>query len=142
MGMLLDLALRATTKAKPLQPEAAIVSVNNLANESPLDPDVESRRQSVVELLVKKPGARYALLTEAESDPEAVILALAIRGRATCELRIPKARYDPFLLMALVDHRFGEINLAARDRWHTHREADKANADLSTNTGSPPGRPK
>ena len=34
-----------------------------------------------------------------QAEPDAVILALAIRGIGTCELRIPKAKYDGILLL-------------------------------------------
>jgi hypothetical protein len=57
----------------------------------------------MIELLAANPSVRYALVTDTEADPEAVILALAIRGRAICELRIPRNRYDPFLLLDLLD---------------------------------------
>ena len=40
---------------------------------------------------------------DTEADPEAVLLTLAIRGQATCELRIPRDRYDPFLLLDLIE---------------------------------------
>jgi hypothetical protein len=32
-----------------------------------------------------------------------VILTLAIRGKAACELRIPKSRYDAFVLLDLIE---------------------------------------
>ncbi len=74
------------------------------------DPAAEARRQRVLELLAANPSARYALVTDTEGDPEAVILVLAIRGRATCELRIPRAKYDPFLLLALIERHGGTIH--------------------------------
>jgi hypothetical protein len=60
-------------------------------------------------MLADRQAIRYAVLTDAEADPEAVILALAIRGAmadgstVTCELRIPRDRWDPFLLMQHLD---------------------------------------
>ncbi len=67
------------------------------------DRAVEARRQRVLAMLAERPEARYALLTDTTADPEAVIVALAIRGRATCELRIPREKYDPFLLLHLIE---------------------------------------
>ncbi len=67
------------------------------------DRAVEARRQRVLAMLAERPEARYALLTDTTADPEAVIVALAIRGRATCELHIPRDRYDPFLLLHLIE---------------------------------------
>ena len=64
----------------------------------------EDRRQRVLEMLADAPPeASYAYLTDDKSDPEHVILALAIRGVGTCELSIPRDRYDPFLLMEMLD---------------------------------------
>ena len=48
-----------------------------------------------------------ALETDSKIDPQVVLLTLAIRGKATCELRIPREKYEPFLLMTLID-RHGE----------------------------------
>lgn len=73
-------------------------------NTDPLsDPATEGRRQRVLEMLNRNPTALYVLVTNTEADPEAVILTLSIRGRATCELRIPKAKYDGVLLLDLIE---------------------------------------
>lgn len=63
----------------------------------------EARRQRVLAMLT---GTRkYALVVD-DPDTDPVILALAIRqtdgSAVTCELAIPAARYDPFLLLELV----------------------------------------
>ena len=63
-------------------------------------------RQRVFELLAANPNGRYALVTDTEVDREAIIVALAIRGRATYELHIPRAKYAHFLLLALIE-RYG-----------------------------------
>jgi hypothetical protein len=57
----------------------------------------------VLDLLATNPTARFALVTDTESDPEGVTLALAIRGQATCELRIPRHKYDGLLLLDLIE---------------------------------------
>ena len=67
------------------------------------DPATEARRQRVLAMLEANPTARYALVTDTQANPEAVILTLAIRGRATCEFRIPPEKYDPFLLLHLIE---------------------------------------
>ncbi len=54
-------------------------------------------------MLTDNPDKTRAFATDAETDPDNVILTVAIRGGATFEMLIPKARYDPFLLMELVD---------------------------------------
>ena len=109
MGRLLDIARQTAdertaapgTKVEAM-PNRVIPSVAEQGDALP-DPAAEARRQRVLAMLAANPGARYALVTDTEGDPEAVILALAIRGRATCELRIPRDRYDPFLLLDLLD---------------------------------------
>lgn len=74
------------------------------------DPTVEARRRRVLDMLDRNPSVRYAALTDLESDPEAAILVLAIRGRATCELRIPRKKYDPFLLLDLIERHGGTLH--------------------------------
>lgn len=71
------------------------------------DPATEQRRQRALELLAANSSARYALVTDLESDPEAAIIALAIRGKATCELRIPRDKYDGVLLLDLIERHCG-----------------------------------
>ena len=81
-----------------------VAALQEVANDAPLlDPLAEARRQRVVAMLAERPGLQYALATNTEADPEAVLVALAIRGKATCELRIPRDRYAPFLLLELLD---------------------------------------
>ena len=73
MGILLDLALRATTAGEKGKPSNAMLAgKRSRKRKSPIDPAVAFRRQSVLELLAENPSARYALLTEAEGDTEAV----------------------------------------------------------------------
>lgn len=69
------------------------------------DPAAESRRLRVLALLAEQPEVRYALTVDELADPQAVTLTLAIRGVGTCELRIPREKYDPFLLLELIERR-------------------------------------
>ena len=97
---------------KPLSvAEVAAVAVANPRDDEtdPLSPAAEARRQKVIAMLADNPGIQYAVTTDANADPEAVILALAIRGQATCELRIPRAKYDPFLLRHLIERHGGTV---------------------------------
>lgn len=69
-------------------------------------PGFEARRQRVLAMLADR-QVRYALLVDGDAEPEAVILALAIRsgaggGAVTCELRVPREKFDPYLLLDLV----------------------------------------
>ena len=74
--------------------------------EPPPDPAAEARRQNVLAMLHEDPTCHYAFITDLESDPEVAIIALAIRGKATCELHIPRSKYDSFLLLGLIE-RYG-----------------------------------
>lgn len=77
------------------------------------DPAAEARRQRMLAMLAKRPGIRYAVVTDTEADPDAVILALAIRGAmpdgstVTAELAIPRAKYDPVMLLDLIERHGG-----------------------------------
>lgn len=73
------------------------------------DSTMEARRQHVLGMLVGHPEARYAVLTDTAAEPGAVIVVLAIRGQASYELRIPRAKYDPFLFLDLIDRHAGTI---------------------------------
>ena len=65
----------------------------------------ESRRQKVTSMLSGDPTIRYAVTSDMEVDPDAVIVTVGIRGAGTCELSIPKATSDPFKLIELTDGR-------------------------------------
>lgn len=67
------------------------------------DAAAETRRQRVQAMLRDNLGIRYALVTDTESNPDAVIVALAIRGRATCELLVPREKWDGVLFLELLE---------------------------------------
>jgi hypothetical protein len=68
-----------------------------------LDPAIEARRQRVLAMLEASPGSRYAVLTDLDAAPGVVVVVLAIRGRASCELHIPRDKYDGVLLLDLIE---------------------------------------
>ena len=64
----------------------------------------ESRRQKVLQIMAEDDQPRkYYWATDDQAHPEFVFLTLAIRDVGTCELSIPKEKYDPFLLMEIID---------------------------------------
>ena len=67
----------------------------------------EIRQQRVLTMLEAAPENQRAIYTDAESDPNNVILTIAVRHIAIAEMLIPKAKYDPFLLLSLVDNAGG-----------------------------------
>ncbi len=70
----------------------------------------EARRHKVLAMLRERPTVRYAVLTDTDSDPDAVIVALAIRGRASCELLIPRAKWDGVLFLELLEGHCGTVH--------------------------------
>ncbi len=64
----------------------------------------EWRRQKVIAMLEKSPDTKRAIYTDTDSDPHNVILAIAVRAcQQTCEMLIPKATYDPWRLLELIE---------------------------------------
>ena len=60
----------------------------------------EERRQRLLQMMAEDDQPKkYYWITDIKADPDWVILALAIRDVGTCELLIPRERYDPFLLL-------------------------------------------
>lgn len=119
-----DLTPDVTPKPAPIKactPVTPVTAENDdtagKATSEPLsDPAMEARRQRVLAMLGERPDIRYALITDDRADPEAVILVLAIRGAmqdgstVTCELRIPREKYDPFLLLDLIERHGGTMH--------------------------------
>ncbi len=74
------------------------VELTELANRT--EAAKESRHGELLEMMrADDQGKKYFYLTDTDSNTRFVILAMAIRGVATFELKIPRERYDPFLLM-------------------------------------------
>jgi hypothetical protein len=97
-----------TPKPAPIKACTPVTSVT-AENYDTAGKATDARRQRVLAILAERPGIHYALITDDRADPEAVILSLAIRGAmqdgstVTYELRIPRAKYDPFLLLDLIE---------------------------------------
>lgn len=64
----------------------------------------EWRRQKVIAMLEAIPDTQRAIYADTDSDPHNVILTVAVRAcQQTCEMLIPKAKYDPRKLLELVE---------------------------------------
>ena len=74
------------------------------------DSAAEDRRQRVLAMLRELPTVRYAVVTDTGSDPDTVVVALAIRGKATCELLVPRAKWDGVLFIDLLDKHCGTVH--------------------------------
>ena len=61
------------------------------------------RRDKALATLEANPDALRVLHTDTLSDSNSVILTIAIRNRAMCEMYIPKEKFDVFQLLALIE---------------------------------------
>ena len=92
--------------ATPSVPSRQISAGSDVATDilgAPSDTVMEAWRCRVAAMLRDSPTIRYAAVTDTGSDPDAVIVALAIRGRASCELLVPRAKWDGVLFLDLLD---------------------------------------
>ena len=86
-------------QARPGEPnwhERSLERLGTLALEQ------ESRRLKVLAMLDADPTLRSAYVVDSDSDPDHVIVTIAARGWITCDISIPRAKYDPFQVMALM----------------------------------------
>lgn len=63
----------------------------------------DARMGKVIDRLRDGTDLRYAMEIRDGADLDRVILTLAIKGQAACELYIPKSRYDAFVLLDLIE---------------------------------------
>jgi hypothetical protein len=64
----------------------------------------ETRRQKVTAMLEAAPDKQRSVYTDMVSDPHNVILTVAVRScQQTCEMLIPKAKYDAWRLLELIE---------------------------------------
>ena len=73
-----------------------INAVNGVADRA-----AEARRKRVLAMLADNPAQRLAVVCDGDGDP--VPVAIAIRGKASFEYLIPRARYDGVLLLELIE---------------------------------------
>ena len=65
--------------------------------------EFEKRQQKVLNMLAENPDKKQIYTTDTTTDQHNVILTIAIRGVAAFEVLIPKAKYDPFLFIEIID---------------------------------------
>ena len=65
--------------------------------------ECKKRQQKVLNMLTDYPDKKRAYATNTETDLDNVILTVAIRGVAAFEMLIPKVKYDPYLLIELIN---------------------------------------
>jgi Tetratricopeptide repeat len=67
-----------------------------------LDPKADAKRRELLAMLTQEPGIHYSFATDDEREPDNLILAIAIRGKGMCEIRIPKSQYDRIAVLELI----------------------------------------
>jgi hypothetical protein len=109
-------AMIRANKAALLEALAKPKAVRLKAGTGDASPGLEARRAAVLTMLADRQAVRYAVLADTETEAEAVLLAFAIRGAmadggtVTCELRIPRDKYDPWLLLDLIERHGGIVH--------------------------------
>lgn len=62
----------------------------------------ERRRERVLAMLADNPMLRLAVVADPDSNPAAVLVAVAIRDVGSCEVSIPRANWEPLAFLELV----------------------------------------
>jgi len=79
-------------------------SKSEILTELQREAQAEWRRLKVIAMLEGVPDMKRAIYTDTDSDQHNVILTVAVRAcNQTCEMLIPKAKYDPWRLLELVE---------------------------------------
>jgi hypothetical protein len=89
----------------------ATVTTVNVATEADgkpktlLDRQRETRRQKIIAMLEAAPGTQRAIYVDDASDPENITLTIAVRHPigATCEMLIPRSKYDSWKFLELLE---------------------------------------
>ena len=97
IGLVQELRLRKAELVAFLNAEA----VNN-------DP-AERRRCEVLAMLEANPRITHAIVTDDEAEADCVIVTVAIRGIGTCDLRIPREKYDGLAVLQLIEEHTGAV---------------------------------
>lgn len=63
----------------------------------------KKRRTKVLTILAENPNTQRAFIADTNAEPDNVILTIAIRDQYSFELTIPKVKYDPFMLLELIN---------------------------------------
>lgn len=102
----------------PAHFEKKVIDAVKIVAGSRLEQQRESRRQEVITILQATPNTQRAIYTDIDSDPRNVILTVAVRNLATCEMLIPKSKYDPWRLLELIEWH-GQATHIRTHRKHT-----------------------
>jgi hypothetical protein len=67
------------------------------------DPAAKARRQRVLAILTANPGFRYAVVTDTDAEPGAVVVQIGIRGVGSGEIVVASANYDGIVLLKALE---------------------------------------
>jgi hypothetical protein len=96
------LEINAVTLVTPVTPKNTL-PVKEITPEQ--ERECNKRRQKVLSMLAGNLDKQRVYITDTSTDPDNVILTVAIRGLATFEMLIPRYRYDPFLFAEMIDEK-------------------------------------
>lgn len=71
----------------------------------------ESRQQKALAMLADNPESKRAIIPDLDSDPDNVIMTIAIRDQCTFEMQIPKHKYDGLALLEMIHNMNNAIEL-------------------------------
>ncbi len=84
--------------------EALAPALSDPENEPLRNLAIETRRQRVLTVLRENPNVRRAIVVDDEADPHDIIVTMAMRGAATFDMRVPRAKWNPDKFIELIDH--------------------------------------
>src|SRR5215210_914798 len=94
MGRYLDIA-HATPQDEEAESPAPSDSAHASTEEQLSDPDcLPPPHNEALAMLRQHPELTHAFVTTDNDDPDYVHVVVAIRDKGTCELRIPRDKYD------------------------------------------------
>lgn len=88
-----------------VQPIAELASTKNpIRDEALKDRQREVGRRKSIDMMIASPNTARGVYVDDLIDPDNVVLFLALRvSQLTCELRIPRDKYDQFTLLTLIE---------------------------------------
>ena len=82
----------------------AVANTRIVKTETLKDRQREASRQKAIGLMNESPGTPRGIYVDDQIDPDNIVVFVAVRScMRTCELTIPRERYDPFALLALIE---------------------------------------
>lgn len=109
MGLLVDLATGGKSLSESVKTVEIRTSMHPVSDGTATPAQypkstsrTERRRHQVLVMLEETPTARIAVVTDDRAERDTVIVTIAIRGKGTCDVRIPRHKYDGPRLLDLI----------------------------------------